>query len=66
MILAPAAMAQSQSTPQNPPASVDQAQAQQGTDAAAQTGTAADAASQQTQSSDIVVTGSRIARPEFA
>ena len=66
MFLAPAALAQSQSSTQSPALSVDQAQAQQGAAAAMQTGTAADAGSQQTQSADIVVTGSRIARPEFA
>ena len=70
MFLTPAAWAQGQGSPQSPPASpqpsVEQAQAAQGAEGAAQTGTAGEAASQQTQGSDIVVTGSRIARPEFA
>ena len=65
MFSTPAAWAQT-GTPQSPPASVEQAQAAQGADTAGQTGTAADAASQQTQGEDVVVTGSRIARPEFA
>ena len=64
-LLAPAANAQSpQQAAPTPP--VEQAQAQQGAQGAVQAGTAADAASQQTEGNEVVVTGSRIARPEFA
>lgn len=62
LLAAPAAWAQQAA----PAASVEQAQSQQGTAQADQPATAEAAASQQTQGNDIVVTGSRIARPEFA
>lgn len=64
LLVAPAAQAQSGA--QAPSSSIEQAQAAQGANGVAQDATAAGAASQQTRSEEVVVTGSRIVRPEFA
>ena len=60
------AWAQGRGSARDPNPSVDDAQARQATENAPPTQSATDAASQQTQGDEIVITGSRIARPEFA